>query len=89
MLVIGVTTTIDEFNKYDYLCICDDISDVYDYIVSKDCGKLHQMPYSKEEKPTVIGGMSRSELDRELMKGVNSIKSGKTYTEEEVNDVFS
>ena len=34
--------------------------------------------------PTAIGGMSRAEIDTELMKGVNSLKSGKTYTADEV-----
>ena len=37
------------------------------------------------EKPTVIGGMSRTELDAELIKGVKSLKSGKTYTPDEVD----
>lgn len=36
-------------------------------------------------KPTAIGGMSRAEIDTELMKGVNSLKSGKTYTADEVD----
>lgn len=36
-------------------------------------------------KPTAIGGMSRAELDIELMKGVESLKSGKTYTADEVD----
>lgn len=36
-------------------------------------------------KPTVIGGMSRAEFDIELMKGVESLKSGKTYTADEVD----
>lgn len=36
-------------------------------------------------KPTAIGGMSRAELDIELMKGVESLKSGKTYTVDEVD----
>ena len=37
------------------------------------------------EKPTAIGGMTRAQLDAELMKGVESMKSGKTYTAEEVD----
>lgn len=36
-------------------------------------------------KPTAIGDMSRAEIDTELMKGVNSLKSGKTYTADEVD----
>ena len=31
-------------------------------------------------KPTAIGGMSRTELDAELAKGVGSLKSGRAYT---------
>ena len=36
-------------------------------------------------RPTAIGGMSRAELDTELMKGMDSLKSGKTYTPDEVD----
>lgn len=36
-------------------------------------------------KPTAIGGMSREELDAELMKGMESLKSGKVYTADEVD----
>ena len=36
-------------------------------------------------KPTAIGGMSRAELDVELTKGVESLKSGKIYTTDEVD----
>ena len=36
-------------------------------------------------KPTAIGGMSREELDAELMKGMESLKSGKAYTADEVD----
>ena len=35
--------------------------------------------------PTAIGGMSRAELDAELRKGVESLKSAKTYTADEVD----
>lgn len=37
-------------------------------------------------KPTAIGGMSRAQLDAELMKGVKSLQSGKAYTADEVDD---
>ncbi len=37
-------------------------------------------------KPIAIGGMSRAELDAELMKGVESLKSGKTYTVDEIDE---
>lgn len=40
-------------------------------------------------KPTVIGGMSHSEIDTELMKGIDSLKSGKTYTADEVDAELS
>ncbi len=36
-------------------------------------------------KPTVIGGMNHDEIDAELMKGINSLKSGKSYTADEVD----
>lgn len=36
-------------------------------------------------RPTAIGGMSRAELDAELIKGVDSLKSGKSYTAGEVD----
>lgn len=36
-------------------------------------------------KPTSIGDMSHTELDTELMKGIESLKSGKTYTADEVD----
>lgn len=40
-------------------------------------------------KPTAIGGMSRSELDAELMKGVESVKTGRAYTADEVDAVLA
>ncbi len=36
-------------------------------------------------KPTAIGGMSHAQLDAELMKGIESMQSGKTYTADEVD----
>ncbi len=36
-------------------------------------------------KPTAIGGMSRAEIDAELAKGVESLKTGRTYTADEVD----
>ena len=35
--------------------------------------------------PTAIGDMSREELDAELRKGVESLKSAKTYTADQVD----
>ena len=36
-------------------------------------------------KPTAIGGMSREEVDAELMKGTDSLKTGRAYTADEVD----
>ena len=36
-------------------------------------------------KPTAIGGVTREQLDAELMKGIESMKSGKTYTADEID----
>lgn len=36
-------------------------------------------------KPTAIGNMSRTEIDAELKKGMESLKSGKSYTADEVD----
>ncbi len=35
--------------------------------------------------PTAIGNRNRAELEAELMKGVESLQSGKTYTADEVD----
>ena len=40
-------------------------------------------------KPTAIGNMSHAEIDAELMKGIDSLKSGKTYTADEVDAELS
>lgn len=40
-------------------------------------------------KPTAIDGMSREQLDAELQKGVDSMKGGKAYTEEEVDAMLA
>jgi addiction module RelB/DinJ family antitoxin len=37
-------------------------------------------------KPTAIGGMNQAEIDAELMKGINSLKAGKTYTADKVDE---
>lgn len=36
-------------------------------------------------KTTSIGGMGQTELDAELLKGVKSLKSEKTYTADEID----
>ena len=38
-----------------------------------------------QARPTVIGGMSREELDAELARGVDSLKTGKAYSADEVD----
>lgn len=40
------------------------------------------------KKPTCIGGMTKEEVNAEIWKGINSIKSGKLYTEDEVEKLF-
>lgn len=42
-----------------------------------------------DPKPTAIGGMSRAQLDMELLKGVESLSSEKTYTADEVDAEFA
>lgn len=36
-------------------------------------------------EPTAFGNMSRAELDADLIKGVESLQSGRTYTADEVD----
>ena len=40
-------------------------------------------------KPTSIGSMSKDEFDNEIMKGLHSLTSDKTYTIDEVNSEFA
>lgn len=40
-------------------------------------------------KPTAIGGMTREQLDAELQKGFDSMKSGRVYSEEEVDAMLA
>lgn len=42
-----------------------------------------------QNRPTAIGGMTKSEIDTELMKGIDSIKGGKTYTADEFDAMFA
>lgn len=37
------------------------------------------------QKPVAVGGMTRAELDAEIAKGMESLKSGKVYTADEVD----
>jgi addiction module RelB/DinJ family antitoxin len=36
-------------------------------------------------RPVAIGSMNRAEIDAELTKGISSLKSGKTYSPDEVD----
>lgn len=36
-------------------------------------------------KPAAIGDMTREELNAELMKGIKSLQSGRTYTPDEID----
>lgn len=40
-------------------------------------------------KPIAISGMTRAELDEQLAHGIESMKSGKTYSTEEVDAILS
>lgn len=39
--------------------------------------------------PTAIGHMSKEELDAELYKGLDSLKAGRVYTADEMDEEFS
>lgn len=39
--------------------------------------------------PVAVGGMSREQLNSELQKGLDSLKNGKVYTEEEVGAMLA
>lgn len=41
------------------------------------------------EKPTAVGGMTRTELNIELAKGINSLQNGRTYSADEVDAVLA
>ena len=40
-------------------------------------------------KPTAIDDMSRAEIDKELLEGMNSIKAGELYTIDEVDSLLA
>lgn len=40
-------------------------------------------------KPIAIGGMTREELNKELEKGVESLKNGKSLTSDEFDEVLA
>ena len=41
------------------------------------------------QRPTAIGSMTREELDKELLLGMESVKSGRTYTLDEVDAILA
>ncbi|MBE6112294.1 MAG: type II toxin-antitoxin system RelB/DinJ family antitoxin [Peptococcaceae bacterium] len=41
------------------------------------------------KKPTAIGSMTRTELDRELKRGMDSLAAGRTYTADEVDALLT
>lgn len=45
--------------------------------------------YLPSTTPTAIGAMTQTELDTELLKGIKSLKSGRTYTADEVDAQLS
>ena len=40
-------------------------------------------------KPTALGNLTRDELDKELQKGLDSLRSGKSYSADEVDQFFA
>lgn len=40
-------------------------------------------------KPIALGSITRDELDKELQKGLDSLRSGKSYSADEVNLFFA
>ena len=46
---------------------------------------LHAHNKSKIKKTVAIGQMPRKQLDKELSKGIDSIKDGKLYSADEVD----
>ena len=50
------------------------------------------MPFESKlpaEKPLSIGAMSEQQLNAELLKGLQSIKEGKVYSIEQVDELFN
>ena len=46
---------------------------------------LHAHSKSKFKKPVAIGQMPRKQLDKELTKGIDSMRDGKLYSADEVD----
>lgn len=50
------------------------------------------MPFASKipsATPIAIGGMNQTQLDAELMKGIASVRNGKTYTADEIDAQFA
>ena len=50
------------------------------------------MPFASKipsAAPVAIGGMNQAQLDTELLKGIASMRNGKTYTADEIDAQFS
>ena len=50
---------------------------------------LHTRNNSKFRKPMAIGQMTRKQWDKELAKGIESIKDSKLYSADEVDAEFA
>ena len=48
-----------------------------------------RLPANKQEKPLALGSITRDELDKELQKGLDSLRSGKSYSADEVDQFFA
>ncbi|WEG36980.1 type II toxin-antitoxin system RelB/DinJ family antitoxin [Amygdalobacter nucleatus] len=48
-----------------------------------------RLPANKKEKPLALGSITRDELDKELQKGLDSLRSGKSYSADEVDQFFA
>lgn len=46
-------------------------------------------PRLPAKKPLAVGAMTREELDAALTVGVESLRNGKSYTEEEADAIFA
>lgn len=47
------------------------------------------MKIKTQQKPVDISALSHTVLDAELAKGIQSLKDGKAYTEEEIDEELS
>ena len=70
----------------------------WNFSIQCNSNALHSNSFNKKPtvkittppiKPTSIGSMSKDEFDNEIMKGLHSLTSDKTYTIDEVNSEFA